>query len=296
MKKLISVICLAITLSLMLSACGGSGDQEKVLKVGSKDFTESLILGELYALALEDAGYKVERNFNLGGTQVTQTAMLSKDIDLYPEYTGTGLINVLNMDPLFDTEEVYKVVSEEYLSQFDLVWCTPTEASNTYNFAVTKEIADKYNLTNTTELQAVADQLRFASIIGFEENPDLYPAVRAAYGDLNFISKPVYDNAIKYEVLKNGEADVTIAFATDGQLADPNFVALEDDLHVWPPYNIAPVVRKDVLDSDPAVRESLDKMSALLDNAAMRDLNAQVDIEKKEPADVAKAFFEANYK
>jgi osmoprotectant transport system substrate-binding protein len=294
MKRFLTVICFTLLLSILVGVCGA--EQKKVLKIGSKDFTESLMLGELYALALEDIGYKVERKLNLGGTQVTQAAMLSKDIDLYPEYTGTGLINVLNMEPLFDTQEVYNVVSDEYLKRWNLVWCTPTEASNTYNLTVTKEIADKFSLTNTTELQAVADKLRFANITGFYENVDLYPTLKAAYGEFNFISNPTYDNAIKYQVLKNGEADVTIAFATDGQLAEPIFVPLVDDKHVWPPYNIAPVVRKDILDNDPKVREALDKMSALIDNATMRQLNAQVDIEKEEVADVAKEFFDTNYK
>ena len=296
-KRLMSGILAAVCCISLMAGCGGSGGKQKAepIAVGSKDFTESFILAELYALALEDKGFTVERKFNLGGTNVTQTSIVEGELDVYPEYTGTCLLNVLQADLMTDPDEVYNYVKEAYASQYQLAVLEPTQASNSQGLAITTEASKAYGIKTVSDLQANADKIRFACLGPFLENADSMPALEAVYGEFNFKSLEIYDNAIKYELLRQGEADLTVAFTTDGQLVDPIFTVLEDDKQAWPPYNIVPIARQDTLDANPGMEEALNAVSAVLDMATMQKLNAEVDINKQEAADVAKAFYDATF-
>lgn len=296
LKRIISVgLVIVLSLStLAVTSCTKSSSS--VIKVGSKDFTESYILAELYSLALEKNGFKVQRKFNLGGTNVAQAAIMKGDLDLYPEYTGTCLINVLKQDPLTNPDEVYKLDSKLYLDKYKLVLLEPAKASNSQGLAISKKASETFGITTISQLQQNADKIRFASQGAFEENADGMPALKKTYGEFAFKSVGYYDNAIKYELIKNNKADLVVAFTTDGQLTDDSIVLLEDDKHAWPPYNIVPVIRQDTLKTHPKVADILNKISQLLDNETMQKLNAQVDLKKREPADVAKEFFDANFR
>jgi len=289
-KKINKQLCICMLVALMLLTTGCSS-QKDAIQIGSKDFTESYILAELYALTLEDAGYQVERKFNLGGTNVTHAAIKKGELDVYPEYTGTCLINVLNMDPITDPDEVYDTVKNEYEKQFSLTLLQPAKASNSQGLAISAAISEAYHMTTISDLQANAQNVRFASQGAFEENPDGMPALQETYGEFTFKSVEYYDNAIKYELIKNEQADLIIAFTTDGQLTDDQFVLLEDDKSAWPPYNIVPVIRMDLIERYPDAKGALNRISEALDNEMMQTLNAKVDIEKQEPDAVAKEFF-----
>jgi osmoprotectant transport system substrate-binding protein len=291
-KNLALIIC--IVMSTIISG-GCSKKDENVIKIGSKDFTESFILAELYATALEANGYKVERKFNLGGTNVAHAAMLKGDLDIYPEYTGTCLLNVLKQDMKTDPEEVYNLVKEEYSERFGIVVLDPAKANNTQALAISKAASEKYGIKTISDLQANASEIRFASSGAFEENPDGMPALLKTYGVFNFKKVDFFDNAIKYELIKKDIVDLVVAFGTDGQLVDPSFVVLEDDKSAWPPYNIVPVVREETLLKMPEIEDILNELSALLDNETMRALNAEVDVNMREPADVAKEFYKARF-
>jgi len=308
MKKMMSILLAAVCCVSLLASCGGkdggasapaasagSSVPSEPIAVGSKDFTESFILAELYALALEDKGYTVERKFNLGGTNVTQTSLLEDELDVYPEYTGTCLLNVLQADLMTDPDEVYNYVKEAYASEYQLAVLQPAEASNAQGLAITTEASEAYGIKTVSDLQANADKIRFACLGPFLENADSMPALEAAYGEFNFGSLEIYDNAIKYELLRQGEADLTVAFTTDGQLSDPIFTVLEDDKQVWPPYNIVPIARQDTLAEYPEMEAALNAISAKLDMATMQKLNAEVDINKREAVDVAKEFYDATF-
>lgn len=303
LKKATAVL-LCVGMAGTLAACGGTADSKQggkessektdtVIRVGSKDFTEGLLVSEIYALALEDAGYEIDRVFDIAGS-VVHTALINDEIDLYPEYTGTGLMSVLGMDMITDPEEVYQTVKEEYEKQFQVTWLDYSQANDGQGLAIRTDVAEKLGIKTISDLQKHATELRFASQGDFDEREDSLPALKKAYGDFDWKSSKVYDGGLKYEVLRNDEADVTPAYTTDGQLADTDsFTLLEDDKHVWPPYNLAPVVRDNVLKENPDIADVLNKVSAALDTETLTKLNAKVDVDKEEYEDVAQEFYEA---
>jgi len=263
-----------------------------VIKVGSKDFTESLILAEVYALALEKSGYKVERKFNLGSA-VVHTSLINGDIDFYPEYTGTALLSVLKEQPRFDSKEVYDEVAAKYKEKFKLIWLEPSSANDGQGLVITKKASDEYNIHTISDLQKNAGKIRFASQGQFDERADGLPTLEKTYGAFKFKNEKIYDNGLKYDVLHNDKADLAVAYTTEGQLIKDEFVILEEDKHVWPPYNIAPVIKQDLLEANPQIGVILNKVTSKIDNKTIIKLNSQVDIDKKEYTEVARNFFDS---
>lgn len=292
----IVVLLFMMFLLAALPGCGNrspSGETEgnkPTIKVGSKDFTESLILGELYGLALEDAGYKVERKLNLGSA-IVHNALISGEIDFYPEYTGTGLLTILKEAPRFDSQDVYHEVAGKYKEKFNLIWLDPSSANDSQGLVITKQAAGLYNIRTISDLQKSAGNIRFASQGQFDERSDGLPALVTVYGDFPFKEHKLYDNGIKYEVLRNDKADLAVAYTTEGELSNDEFVVLEDDKHAWPPYNIAPVIRHEVLEKNPEVKNILNQITAKLDGKTVIGLNAEVDSKKREYSEVAREFF-----
>ena len=268
-------------------------DEKKMIRVGSKDFTENEIVAELYALALENAGYNVERIMDISSS-VIHTSIVNDEIDLYPEYTGTGLISILKMEPLTDEQEVFDTVKNAYASQYDLVWLDYAPANDGQGLFISKKASDKYGITTISELQEHAEKLRFASQGEFDEREDGLPGLEKVYGPFDWASSRVYDNGLKYQVVESDEADVSPAYTTEGRLSETDkFVLLEDDRHVWPPYNLAPVVRSEVLEANPEIEEILKTVNEALDTSTITALNAKVDVDKEEYEDVAEEYWES---
>ncbi len=289
-KTIASVLSAALALSLVVSVQVPAAD---TIRVGSKDFTENEIVAELYALALEDAGYDVDRIFDIAGS-VIHTSIVNDEIDLYPEYTGTGLISILQLDPITDPQEVYDTVKEAYEDQFGLTWLDYAEANDGQGLFISKAASDEYGITTISDLQKNAENLRFASQGEFDEREDGLPGLEKVYGPFNWKSSKIYDNGLKYNVVENDEADVAPAYTTEGRLAEADkFVLLEDDKQAWPPYNLAPVVRDSVLEENPDIPEILGRIDAALDTETITALNAQVDVDKEEYEDVAASFYES---
>lgn len=296
-------VVLATGTAALLGGCGNSsGSAEKdtaaeskksVIRVGSKDFTEGLLVGEIYALALEDHGFEVERKLNIAGSLV-HTSIVNDEIDVYPEYTGTGLMTVLGMDMMSDPDEVYQTVKEEYEKQFSLTWLDSSQVNDTSGIAIRKETADEYGIYTVSDLQKNADKIRLCSQGEFEEREDGLPGLEKAYGPFNFKSIKQYDSGLKYEILRNDEADICPGYSTDAALCDTDsFVYLEDDKNFWPPFYLAPVVRDDTLAENPEIAEALNEVSAHLDTETMIKLNAKVDLDKEEYEEVAKEFYDS---
>lgn len=268
-------------------------DEKKMIRVGSKDFTENEIVAELYALALENAGYNVERIMDISSS-VIHTSIVNDEIDLYPEYTGTGLISILKMEPLTDEQEVFDTVKNAYASQYDLVWLDYAPANDGQGLFISKKASDEYGITTISELQEHAEKLRFASQGEFDEREDGLPGLEKVYGPFDWASSRVYDNGLKYQVVESDEADVSPAYTTEGRLSETDkFVLLEDDRHVWPPYNLAPVVRSEVLEANPEIEEILKTVNEALDTSTITALNAKVDVDKEEYEDVAEEYWES---
>lgn len=289
---LMGAAALSLTGTGALAGCGTDGNNAGAVTVGSKAFTEGVILSELYALALEDAGIQVKRSFEISGSLI-HTALTSGDIDLYPEYTGTGLISVLQMAPITDPQEAYDTVKEAYAREFGLTWLDQSPAADGQGLVIRTDVAEKYGIETISDLQQHAPELRFASQGQFDERPDGLPALEATYGPFDWKEHAIFDEGLKYEVLRNDEMDVTPAYTTEAQLTDDAFTLLKDDKRVWPPYNVAPVVRSEVLEANPAIAEALNRVSAALTTEDLTQLNARVDIDKEEYEDVARDFYES---
>jgi len=271
----------------LCTSCGG-GDS---VKIGSKNFTEELILGELYAQSLEHAGLKVTRKLNLGTTDIAMAALQRGEIDLYPEYTGTALLTVLHLAPDSDPKRSYQTVKNAYASKYALVWLDPAPMNDTQALATTRDVAGRYALGRLSDLAAKASELRLGAVPEFLTRADGLPGLQKRYGGFHFKQIKTVDNGLKYQALDHGDVDVIIAFSTEGQLKADSLVVLEDDKHLFPSYAVAPVVRKTTLDAKPSIAAPLNKLAPLLTNDAMQNLNQQVDgTLKREPADVARDF------
>ncbi|NWJ95931.1 MAG: hypothetical protein HXX20_09125 [Chloroflexi bacterium] len=307
----LALVFLLLT-SFLLAACGdstsantaasgtnaaASGAKGKVV-VSSKDFTESILVAEMYAAALENAGIPVERKMNLGSTDITQQAILKGDISLYPEYTGTSLLVVLKLPKdSNDPKVVYDKVAKEYASQYKLAVLDPAPFNDTTAIVVTKAVAQKYNLKTLSDLSTKASELRFAAIpdfIGSRSEIDGLKSLQKTYGGFNFKDVKSYEIKLKYKALISGDADAAIAFSTDGDIAGNGFVLLEDDKLNFPPYQVAPIIRQETLDAYPNLKTILNAVSAKLTNDKISALNWKVDgPDKQEAVDVAKTFLKA---
>jgi osmoprotectant transport system substrate-binding protein len=284
------VVLLLLAFLTMVGAIACNGGAGGAIKVGSKDFTEQFILGEMYALVLENQGLKVERKLNLGGTPVAQAGLQSGQIDLYPEYTGTALLTVLKQPASSDQKQVFNTVSKTYKEKFNLVWLDPAPMNNAQALAMTEESAKKYGIKTISDLAAKASQLTIASTAEFQEREDGLPGLNKVYGGLKFKKLIPLDAGLRYQALKNGQADVVEAFGTDGEISALKLVVLEDDKKLFPPYQVAPVVRQEVLDKNPGIRNALNTLSPKLTNETMQRLNYEVSGKQREPAEVAKEF------
>ncbi|MCB8926586.1 MAG: quaternary ammonium transporter [Ardenticatenaceae bacterium] len=287
MKKLVLALLAVLMATAVLSGCGGG---EKTVTVASKDFTEQFILGEMYSLMLEDAGYTVERKLNLGGTPVTHQALLDGEIDVYPEYTGTGLLTVLKLGVMSDPQAVYDEVKADYAEQFSLVWLDPAPMNNTQALAMTKERASELGITTFSDMVAHADELVLIGPPEFVEREDGIPGLKRVYGDFEFEDILTVDPGLRYQALLNGEADVVVAFGTDGELAAYDLLSLADDQGLYPPYQVAPVIRQAVLDENGDIAEILNSLAPLLTDSTMQRLNNEVSGNGREPDEVAREF------
>lgn len=292
MKKRILCLILAGAALVSLTACqGGNGSDDKTIIVGSKGFTENLILSELYALALEDAGFHVEREFEVSNA-VIHEALCNGEIDLYPEYTGTALMTILGEPMMTDPQEVYDTVKDMYASRYDLDVLDMSPASDGNSLAIRKDTAEEYGIRTISDLQANADKIRFGSTSDFYEREDGMLGLEKVYGEFDFASENSFDNSLKYQVMESDEVDCVPAYTTDAQLSSGDFVLLEDDKGLWPPYNVIPVVRQEIIDEYPEAAEAINELSAQIDTATLTKLNARVDVNKEEYDDVAADFYE----
>lgn len=274
----------------LLVACGGRGN---AVRVGSKNFTESFIIAEIYAQALEAAGLHVERRFNLGSTQIALAAMSRGDIDLYPEYTGTALIDVLHLPPMRDPRALYATVARAFAHRYRLTWLQPSPMNDSQALATTKAVAAGERIATLSQLAPIASRLRLATIQEFLSRPDGLPGLQRVYGGFDFRQVRTYDIALKYDALLTGRADVASAFTTDGAIATNDLVVLRDDRHLWPPYNVAPVVRDATLARLPRIAGILNAISPRITDRAAQRMNAAVESQHRDPADVAAAFLQS---
>lgn len=284
---------LILVASVLLVSCGGGGRDRLV--VGSKNFTESDLLGEIVSQHIERrTGLVVDRRFHLGGTFVCHQAITSGKIDLYVEYTGTAYTAVLKHPPLHDADTVYQTVGAEYGRRFGLAWGKPFGFDNTFAILVRRADAVRERLTRISDLARVAPRWRAGFGYEFFERPDGLAGLAKTYG-LRFAAPPTaMDLGLTYRALAERTVDVIAGNSTDGQIAALDLVALEDDRAYFPPYVAAPVIRAAALAAHPALRRALDELGGKLSNADMRRLNALADVEHRDIATIARDWLAAS--
>ncbi|MDB9312709.1 glycine betaine ABC transporter substrate-binding protein [Spirulina sp. CS-785/01] len=291
-RWLLSALLTLFTLFLTVSCSLGSNDTAAI-RVGSKDFAEQLIIGEMYALILEDHGYTVERKLNLGGTSVAQTRLEKGEIDLYPEYTGTALISVLKLPVSSDQAKVYQTVSKGYKEQFNLVWLNPSPMNNTQTLVMTPEESEQLGIETISDLVAQDNQIIMIGPPEFQEREDGLPGLEEAYGEFDLQQYIPVEPSLRYQGLIEGEANVAVGFSTDGEISAFNLVMLEDDKQLFPPYQVAPVVRQETLENYPKIRKLLNPVTTRLTNETMQRLNYEVTGKQRDPVEVANEFLQS---
>lgn len=289
LKKLLA---LSITGLLVLSAFTACTSGKKVV-IGSKDFTENKILAEMMAQIVEkNSDLKVERKINMGGTFVCFEALKKGQIDIYPEYTGTGLTAQLKLPVETDPDKVYDTVSTEFSKQFQIKWLKPVGINNTYALAMPRELADKNKIESISDLANYSKDLIFGAEHEFFNRDDGYDGLIKIYG-LSFKNTAKMDVSLKYQAIGQGKMDVTDAFNTDGQLKALNLKVLKDDKNFFPPYYAAPVIREKTLETYPELEELLNKLAGTIDDETMQELNYKADNEKQSIEKVAEDFLKS---
>ncbi len=298
-KRLVMIFGLLMMLVIFLTGCtSGTSTSENKIRVGSKDFTEQLILGQITLLALEDAGFEVEDKTNVAGSEQVRSALENDEIDVYWEYTGTGWLMHLQKDEVItNSQEAYEKVKSEDKEANDIVWLDYASLNNTYTIMMNKDDSEKLNIKSISDMANYVNenpgQLSFAADHEFTARPDGLPALEDEYGfAFDGDSLKVMDIGIVYRTLKDRQVDSGMGFATDGRIAAFDFVNLEDDMEFFPVYNAAATLRAETLEKHPELADVLNKITEKLDNETMIKLNYQVDIEEKEPKEVAKKWLE----
>lgn len=290
MKKMALVLSVILVLSVTLIGCGSSkGD---VIKVGSKDYTEQLILGQITLLALENAGFEVEDKTNVAGSDKVRSALIGGDLDVYWEYTGTAwLMHLQNDEAITDSVEAYTLVKEADDAN-GIVWLDYAPFNNTYTIMMRRADSEALGVVSISDLAAYMNdnpgELVFGVDHEFTARPDGLPALEDVYGfKVEGNSLAVMDAGILYKALLEKQVDAGMGFSTDGRIAAYDFVNLVDDKDFFPVYNPAAILRKETIEAHPEIVDILNDIASKLDNDTMIKMNYLVDIEEMEPKAVA---------
>jgi len=267
-------------------------NKKVTVTIGSKNFTEEFILGNIYAQALRAAGYNVKTQLNLGSEQIALKALKSGQIDAYPEYTGTALTSffkVKTADIPNDSAQAYNQTKAEFAKQ-GITALGPTPFTDSNAVAVTPATAKKYGLKNISDLKAVASKLTLAGPPECRQREDCLLGLQDTYG-LKFKSFTPVDPSLRHEVLQKGQADASIVFTTDGQIKANKEVVLNDDKNIFPPYNITLLVNNKALQkAGPDFAKTVTLVQKGMTTPVMQELNSRVDLDKQKPAAVAKQY------
>ncbi|NER35261.1 MAG: ABC transporter substrate-binding protein [Oscillatoria sp. SIO1A7] len=291
----VGVLLLAIALVLGVAGCrektsGGKAD----IAIGSKSFTEQVILAELVAQHIENStDLKVERRFRLQGTFICHNALIGGQIDSYVEYTGTSFSAIFNKKTISDPVEVYRQVKEQYDREFDIEVMQPLGFENTYAILVRAEDARKYNLKKVSQLAELDSQFQPGFGYEFIERLDGFPGLVEKY-NLDFTKRPkTMAEGLMYRALAFNQVDVVAGNSTDGRIKKLDLFMLEDDLKYFPPYEAVPIFRKDTLAKYPELREAIAQLAGKISATEMQEMNYQVDGEFRKLEEVVTEFLES---
>lgn len=288
---MVRIQALYVIVAMAMTACS-SGPRKIV--VGSKNFTEQILLGEIVAAQIERrTGRPVDRKLNLGGTLLAHRALTSGAIDMYPEYTGTALTAILKRPSIGDAKEAYGAVAGEYLSRHGLRWMRPLGFDNTFAMVVRGETARASGLVTLSDAARRAQAWRLGAGYEFLQRSDGFDGLVKTYG-LRVEGQPVsMDLGLLYRALEGRQVDLAAANGTDGQLGVLDVVVLRDDRKYFPPYECALVVRSAVLSGEPELEAALEELSGRISDSAMRRMNHEVEGKRRGARDVADEFLKS---
>lgn len=291
--KVLMGFAVTITILIIFSISTYIIKDKDVIRVGSKNFTEQVILGEIVSQLIENnLDIPVERKLNLGGTFICFNALRNGELDLYIEYTGTGLTAILKRETLSDADEVYRIVKKTFLENFNLVWLNPIGFNNTYTLTMRREHAQRLGVKRISDLKTHADKLLPGFDHEFLERPDGYKGLKVHYG-FQFSREPrEMDPGLMYKAITDKSVDIIDGFSTDGRIPAFDLVILKDDKSFFPPYQAAPLVRAETLVKHPVLHELLNWLWERISNETMQGLNYEVDEKGKMTSSVAREFLE----
>lgn len=306
-KRFILGLVVVLALVLALGGVAGCGSQPTAssgtagttaktgptIKISSKTFTEAELLGTMTYQYLKGLGYPVDNKMGLGELAVIRPALTSGQIDLYWEYTGTGVINLMNHAPVYDEKESYQLI-KDWDAKNSIDWMDYAPLNDTYGIVVRPDVAAKYNLKTTSDyvnLVKSGTHLKFVSFPEWDGRSDGLPAFEKAY-DFTMPKGDIVDVAmgLNYDTLKAQKGDLALAFTTEPRIVTDKLVMLQDDKKAFPVYNACPVVRQQIVDAYPTLAADMKKLSDLLDTPTITELNKEADVDKKSVEEVSKTF------
>lgn len=292
-QKMILATCVVLLLGLFgYNSIQSTKQNERVLTIGGKDFTEQSIVANLSALMIEnETDIEVKKILELGGTQVCFSALNASEIDMYIEYSGTAYGDTLALPLSSDMELVYETVKREFKEQFGIVVLPQMSFNNTFTLTVKEETAKEFGLVTISDMAKVGNQLRLGSTLEFLNREDGYPGIKEIYG-FDFEETVGIDGSPRYLALMNEEVEVVDAYATDGLIKKFGLVILEDDKSFFPPYYAIPIIKNEAYEQFPEVEGIIERLGVLLTNEVMVELNYKVDELQMNAEDVAREFLE----
>lgn len=291
MNKKILASALALIMIVSLVGCGS---KTKKVVVASKPMTEQYILAEMITALIEsNTDIKVEKKLGIGGgTSNIQPAMLKGEIDIYPEYTGTGWLFVLKKELIRDPIKLYEGVKKDYSSKYGIKWLGLYGFNDTYALVIKKSVADKLKINTYSDLAKNGASLKFGAEPDFYEREDGYKGLAKEYG-LNFKNKTELDIGLKYEAINSDNVDVINAFSTDALLKKYDLKVIEDDKNFFPSYFATTLIREETLKKYPELENVLNKLEGKINDEEMTKMNYLVESEKKDPKDVGIEFLKS---
>jgi glycine betaine/choline ABC-type transport system substrate-binding protein len=294
LKKVILFILISVL--LISTACSKESSSEAdttTIAIGGKVFTEQILLVHLMGILLENhTEHKIVYKDGLGTSDVLVQALKDDDIQLFADYTGTGLINILGkeLEESDTPETVYEKAKEGYEEEYGFTWLEPMGFSNTWTLILKEDKAKELNISTFSDLVSHMSDLVVGSDAQFFERQDGYEGMAKLYGMDEFKDHKEMDIGLAFAALDKGEVDVLVAYSTDGRIPALNLVALEDDKGYFPPYFAAPILKKELLEKHPEIGEVLNKLAGQIDEKTMSDLNSKMDNDRLDEHDIAEEF------
>jgi glycine betaine/choline ABC-type transport system substrate-binding protein len=288
MKKKSGIVVAVLMMMVLIAGCQ---TQEKKVVIASKPMAESYILAEMLGQLIEaNTDIAVEYKLGIGGgTSNIQPAMEAGEIDMYPEYSGTGWLFVLKNDLVRDPEELFEGVSQEYMEKYNFKWLDRYGFNDTYALSIDQKKAEENNIETYSDLAAQSPSFIFGAEYDFYEREDGYPGLVETYG-FDFKETKELDIGLKYKAIGEGEVDVINNFSTDGLLKEYNLKVLKDDKNFFPAYQAATVIRQETLDKYPELEDVLNKLAGQISDEEMQQMNYYVEKENRDAKDVANEF------